>query len=116
MGTAGTISVARTISVASIFIREAKVHLLEHLLALVRRHDLLAPTSTARAPEPCRRRATPRWKRTDLLLPLGVTGQGSASTLRRGRAASRARAPVTGERAEFRRGQNYATNGYCSVR
>ena len=84
MGTVGTMNVASTISVPSILIREAKVHHLLHLLALVLRDDLLAPTSTARAPEPCRRRATPRWKRTDVLLPLGVSGQGGATRAARG--------------------------------
>ena len=50
----------------------------------VRRHDLLAPTSTAHASEPCKRRVTPRWKRTDVLLPLGVSGQGGAARVARG--------------------------------
>ena len=58
----------------------------------------------------CKRRVTPRRKRTDVLLPLGVPGQGGATHAARG-----PRDLPTAPRAEFRRGQNYATNGYGTV-
>ena len=85
-------SVPSTISMVSIRICVAEVQSLHLVLALVPHELLVRAHARSHAPEPCWRRATPRWKRTDLPLPLGVSGQGAAAALRQGRAARRARA------------------------
>ena len=78
-------SVPNTTSIASIFICVAKVAVVE-LVRDVPLHEVLLLAHDA-APEAGQhsRRATPRWKRTDLPLPLSVSGQAGGAAAGAGR-------------------------------